>query len=195
MSKKALFTLFIGLTLLTACGQNKSVAKTTTTNLTGTIIENPSHLSGQTSFLLVNEESNSLIAYLNSKDISLSNFIEQTGTITGNIQSTSNDEIPVVLATVFTPIANLSLEEILKNTVRREGNKEPFNKNWSKETDMLVLQSDTTNGSAQVRVIDSDQTLIIKLVKNQENWHIADMERQAYSSPEPTIATGSGEVL
>ncbi len=195
MRLKAFIPLILIMLSLTACGKSIVNAPLPPKELKGTIIENPSHLSDQPSYLLVNDDTSTLLAYLTSKDISLSNFIDQAGTVVGTTDSTSLDGIPILTATKFVPITDLPLEEILKNTVRREAKQQPFNKNWDKDTPMLVLQSDSANASAQIQVTTADTIFIVKLVRNQANWHIADMESRGYSSPESSPSTGSGETL
>lgn len=196
MSSKLLVIVVTPLLLtLTGCGKNIVKERAEPKDFVGTIIENPSHLPDQPSYLLVNEDTDTLIAYLNGKDISLSNFIDQAGTVTGTIQSTGNDSVPTVLSSKFVPLTDIPLEEILKNTVRREAKKQPFNKNWTKDTPMIVLQSDTANASAQMQVETPNETFLVKLVRNQQSWHIADMESQGYSEPESSPASGSGQML
>mgnify|MGYP007122139604 CR=1 FL=1 len=138
MSTKSLGIIFATL-LLTSCGSG-NMPQSSEVTMMGTIIENPSHLTDQPSFLFINSETNTLLAYISSEKVALQNFIDETGTLVGEKTSESIDHIPKVLVKNFTaPQAN-SLEDILLKTTKREAKKAPFNRNWDKSTTMLVLQ-------------------------------------------------------
>ena len=124
--------------------------------------------------------------------MAINNFIDRSGTVEGTIQKYTTDRIPELLAEVFTPDAPLSLEDILLQTTLREGRKTPYNHAWNKKTPMLVLQNDNANGSAQIKVSADDKEFLVKLVKREQEWHIAEIIKQEYSPLENGESTASG---
>ncbi len=160
--------------------------------LKGTIIENPSQLPEQSEFLLVDDESSMLLAYISSPEVALNNFIDRAGTVEGKSQAYTADHIPQLVVETFTPDAQLSLEDILLQTTLREARKAPYNHDWNKKTGMLVLQNDNANGSAQIKVAADDKEFLVKLVKREQEWHIAEIINQEYSPVENGESTASG---
>lgn len=189
---KPLAAIILLTLILSGCGTKTTISTKESITLEGTIIENPSHLTNQSSFLLVNTENNTLLAYLSSNEITLNNFIDQSGILSGTKQQHESNEIPEVLVSSFTPPEALSLEDILFSTIKREAKKDPYNRNWQKNGAMIVMQSDNTNGSAQVQVTDNNKVAIVRMVKNQDGWHIAEIESKGYSAIESSPISGSG---
>lgn len=180
------------ITLLSGCGQTQSNSSgTTNLSLTGTIVENPAHLIDQPSYMLVDASKNQLLGYIESSDISLGDFVEREGTVEGVKISQSDQSIATIKITNFTPDRPLTEEDILLSTIRRENKKEPFNYKWDQNTSMLILQRDSSSGSAQVQVQEGDHKYLVSLVKNSNDWHIADIKEVAYSSEENLSSTGS----
>ena len=180
-------------TLLSGCGQTKSAITIDNTNvsLTGTVVENPAHLIDQPSYMLVDTSKNQLLGYIESSDVSLGDFVEREGTIDGVKISQSDQSIPTIKITNFTPSNPLTEEDILLSTIRRESKKEPYSYTWDQDTSMLILQRDSSSGSAQVQINDGDHKYLVSLVKNRNDWHIADIKEVAYSSEENLSSTGS----
>ncbi|MBI4836755.1 MAG: hypothetical protein HY817_05880 [Candidatus Abawacabacteria bacterium] len=195
MVLKKIALLGILLLPLSGCGKSNTLPVNQAIAWQGTIIENPSRLTNQAPFLLVNTDNETLLAYIQSSEVALADLIDQEGTITGKLENNNSDGVPQITVAAFTPSAALSLEDILFSTIRRENKKAPWHKNWSKESAMIVLQSDTSNGSAQVQITNHDQTFIVKLVRNQESWHIADIESKGYSALESPSTTASGATV
>lgn len=191
--KKNFFLPFVLSLVLPSCGTVPLPPPTPDVTLQGTIIENPSHLTDQSEYLLVNSDTNTLLAYLTSNQLSLSDFIDQNGAIVGKVQTSRTNDIPLISVDAFNAPQAISLEDILFSTIKREAKKAPYNKAWKQNVSMVVLQSDNSSGSAQVQVVSDGQNFIVKLVKNQDSWHIADIESKGYSTVEtsPTSSTGS----
>ncbi len=189
----ARISFIIALLTLSGCSLVTTETLPDKVSLHGTIIENPSQLAEQSEFLLVDEDNDVLLAYITSTDVALGNFIDRQGLLEGKIQENNSDNIPKFLVEKFTPDAPLSLEDILLQTTLREARKTPYNYTWNKETVMIVLQNDNANGSAQVKVSADTKEFLIKLVKKQGEWHIAEIIKQEYS-PVADESTGSGAV-
>lgn len=184
--------LVISLFTVSGCSLVTQETPAATTTLHGTIIENPSQIAEQSEFLLVDQDSDVLMAYITSTDVALANFIDRTGTVEGKVQNHTPDNVAQFLIEKFTPDAPLSLEDILLETTLREAKKAPYNQAWNKKTSMFVLQNDNANGSAQIKVTADDKESIVKLVKKQGEWHIAEIIKQEYSPVETAETTGSG---
>ncbi len=180
------------ITLLSGCGQTQATnTDISDLSLTGTIVENPAHLIDQPSYMLVDTGKNQLLAYIESSEVSLGDFVEREGTAGGVKISQSEQSIPTIKITNFTPSKSLTEEDILLSTMRRESRKEPYSYNWNQNTSMLILQRDSSNGSAQAQIQDGDHKYLVSLVKNSNDWHIADIKEVAYSSEENPSSTGS----
>lgn len=183
--------------LLTACGtsptNSPTIHSSESIRLSGTIVENPAHLADQSAFMFIDTTQNRLLAYVDSPTIALSDYLGHLGVLEGTVMSTSVTTVPSIEVSNFTPNQPLTEEDILLDTVKRESKKAPYNFHWDQATHMLVLQRDSSNGSAQIQVEDSRGKYTVSLVKNSNDWHIADIKQLEYSSGENT--TGSGETL
>lgn len=186
--RKKFFLLSLTLTL-SACGTTPITINSI--SLSGTVVENPAHLNEQPPYMFIDTDQNKLLGYIESTKVPLSDFIDRMGMIEGEVRHQSIDGIPTIEVSTFTPAKPLSEEDILLSTLRRESKKAPFNFRWDQETTMLILQRDNSNGSAQVRVTTKDRKYLAALVKNRTDWHIADIQEEAYSSEENLSSTGS----
>lgn len=186
--RKIFLLLSITLTL-SGCGTTP--ISTNSISLSGTVVENPAHLNEQPPYMFIDTDQSKLLGYIESTKVPLSDFIDRMGTIEGEVRHQSIDGIPTIEVSTFTPAKPLSEEDILLSTLRRESKKAPYNYRWDQDTTMIILQRDNSNGSAQVQVNAKDHRYLVSLVKNRTDWHIADIQEEAYSSEENLSSTGS----
>ncbi len=183
-------TLFLTLLSLTACGSPAPTTENIQT-WTGSIILNPTHLVDQSDYMLVQEDNNLVVAYIDSTEVPLEDYLDQAGTVTGKITKQTADQAPTLLVDQFTPAKPLTQEDIILRAAKVESQRAPYTHTWSESLQMLVLQTDISSGSASVQIKDEGNTHIIRLVRNDKSWHIAGIEQVGYSPVES--GTGATE--
>ncbi len=189
--KKLIYLPLLSIILSSCSSSTTYVDAPNAIHLSGTIVENPAHLSDQTNYMLIDSNQNKLISYIESTTVALGDFVDRAGTVDGLLVSQNNEAIPTITVTTFTPGKPLTEEDILLGNVRRESKKAPYNYSWDQSTNMIILQRDNSNGSAQIQVQDTHGKYVVSLVKNESNWHIADIKQVEYSSGENSSSTGS----
>ncbi len=112
-------TLLLTLCMLTACGTATPTTETAQT-WTGSIILNPTHLIDQSDYMLVQEDNNIVVAYIDSTKVTLEDYLDQAGTVTGKITKQIADQAPTLLVDQFLPEKPLTQEDIILRTAKTE---------------------------------------------------------------------------